>query len=553
MTAVLGWLATYLLHSTVLLAAAWVVDRLAGRRRPQLAETVWRCAVLGALLTASLQTVMPLAKTAAITVPAASATPDMATLSVDTLALPGQAPPEPARGPSSRAWLRAAAATAAPALGAVWLLGALLASIRLASAAAALHRLLRTRTPRPPGRTVHRLAHALGVRRAVAVSTSRAIPVPFTTGVRRPEVCCPERLMTELAPRLQAAILAHELAHVARRDVAWRRAVRGLAALLWLQPLNHVARRRLEALGETLCDRRAATCTGRPHDLAACLVEVAAWAGTRPLPLAAMAPGRELDRRVHDLLEAPMSEPRASRWTARIAGTAVVAAGIVLPAVSWTAVPPAPAPPAPVVERVPAAPVPESPAAVAPVPPAPATAASPAAGAGPRAPSPAQAPAPAAPPSGELEDAIVEALMTKAILDPAVDQAEVRRVVAEVMAREAARHERDIERRAQERVERDIAARQAEAETRAAKIERRVRELVERDLAARQADVDRRAAELAVHSRTGDSRALEARAAALEEQAQDLAEQQDKLREQAQRLAEEAARLREQQSEAEQQ
>ena len=45
------WLLTYLVHSTILLASAWLLTRVARKH----AETLWTAALLGGFLTASLQ------------------------------------------------------------------------------------------------------------------------------------------------------------------------------------------------------------------------------------------------------------------------------------------------------------------------------------------------------------------------------------------------------------------------------------------------------------------------------------------------------------------
>ena len=546
MSAALDWLATYLVHSTVLLGAAWLIDCALGRRLPQVAETVWRTAVLGAVLTATLHS-LPFGPTGPGEV--LGGAPTASTPAPTTLrSLPVPAAPRRLH-PPRRAM--AAAAVTGPLVATVWLLGVALGATRIGLAAVALGRLLDQRRPRPPGRVLRQLASQLGIRRRVAVSTSLAIPVPFTIGIRQPEVCCPERLMSELSGPLQRGILAHELAHVARHDVLWRRLLLGLAALLWVQPLLHVARRRLHTLGEILCDRRAAACTGRPRDLAACLVEVAGRAGASLLPLAAIAPGRELDHRVTRLLEDSMTEPRSSRALALAATLALLTTGALLPAASWTAAeapPAAPAAPAATAAPAPAVVPDPPPTAMAPVAPA-ATPQQVAAAAAPPAP-----PAPEAVPPDDLEAAIVDALVTKSLVDPDVDPDEVRRVVEEVIARESARRQRDVERRLRdaERRERQRTARDSEADAHRAETESRVQQLVERQMAARQAEVEARAAALAADRQAADSAELAARAAALEAQARALAEQRDQLREEARRLAEEAARSHDEQPEPEQ-
>ena len=54
--AIAAWLATYLLHSTVLLAALWALCGLLHRRQEALLEMLWRFALVAPLLSASLQT-----------------------------------------------------------------------------------------------------------------------------------------------------------------------------------------------------------------------------------------------------------------------------------------------------------------------------------------------------------------------------------------------------------------------------------------------------------------------------------------------------------------
>ena len=50
-----AWLATYAIHSTVLLGAALVMERALSRRSEALLETLWRAALFGPLLTSTLQ------------------------------------------------------------------------------------------------------------------------------------------------------------------------------------------------------------------------------------------------------------------------------------------------------------------------------------------------------------------------------------------------------------------------------------------------------------------------------------------------------------------
>lgn len=51
---VLAWLLTYAIHSTVLLSLVWLLVRVR-RLSPAASELLWKSAMLGAILTASIQ------------------------------------------------------------------------------------------------------------------------------------------------------------------------------------------------------------------------------------------------------------------------------------------------------------------------------------------------------------------------------------------------------------------------------------------------------------------------------------------------------------------
>jgi hypothetical protein len=56
-----AWLATYAVHSTVLIGAAWAAQRLGAVRSLRLRDLAWRGALVGGVFTASLQMGMGLA------------------------------------------------------------------------------------------------------------------------------------------------------------------------------------------------------------------------------------------------------------------------------------------------------------------------------------------------------------------------------------------------------------------------------------------------------------------------------------------------------------
>jgi HEAT repeat protein len=170
------------------------------------------------------------------------------------------------------------------------------------------------------------LLERAGVRRRIRLTTSATISSPVALGAG--EICLPGAALVELEPEQQRAMLAHELAHLVRRDPQWL----GLACLVerafFFQPLNRLARRRMQQSAEYLADEWAAGRSGRVP-LARCLVKVAEWIQASPLgvPVAGMAEERsELSARVARLLEAGAAGRGLPRWAGGMLAVALLAA-----------------------------------------------------------------------------------------------------------------------------------------------------------------------------------------------------------------------------------
>ena len=123
--------------------------------------------------------------------------------------------------------------------------------------------------------TVDALCDA-GDRRPIRVTTSETCEIPLALPGRR--IVLPERFLQQLDAEHQRAALAHEIAHVIRRDPAWRILVGTLERAFFFQPLNRVARAKLCDSAEFLCDQWAVQQTRSPLALARCLSIVASWA-----------------------------------------------------------------------------------------------------------------------------------------------------------------------------------------------------------------------------------------------------------------------------------
>ncbi|MES1243331.1 MAG: M56 family metallopeptidase [Acidobacteriota bacterium] len=345
-----AWLLTYALHSTLFLGLACLASRRLSRRA-RLEEAVWRFALLAGLVTATVQLAAgwePLAGRWTLEAPVPSSSHTVAAL---------EAPRAQAVAPL-RAVERIATAPvrsshplppvpAAPqidlrvaALG-LWAAGALLLAARWGWSYLRLRRRLRARPEVIGGgmfSILGRLTGEQGLAPLVRLTCSSRVSVPVALGVLRPEICVPPRALSHLEPEQQEGMLAHELAHLVRRDPFWLAFSRLLSGIFFFQPLNRVAGRRLRELSERLCDEWAVERTGRPLSLARCLAEVAGWsvAPFRDLPVPSMADRpSSLAQRIRHLLDDARSPERRVKplWLAVpmlavLVGVAAVAPGV---------------------------------------------------------------------------------------------------------------------------------------------------------------------------------------------------------------------------------
>jgi hypothetical protein len=131
------------------------------------------------------------------------------------------------------------------------------------------------------------------------------------------EICVPRRFLCDVNILEQETILAHELAHVVRRDAWWLRTANLVAHVFFFQPLNRVARARLIEVAEFSADEWAVRTTGAPLHLARGLAAVASWLSnaTRISVLPAMASqrGSVLVRRVTELTTSRVMQPARHR------------------------------------------------------------------------------------------------------------------------------------------------------------------------------------------------------------------------------------------------
>jgi len=233
--------------------------------------------------------------------------------------------------PAATAWpWQLELAARLPAVVAAWSLGAALMSARLALGWCWVQRLRRGARAVPARwqSAQDRLALRLGAPAGIALRCVERLAAPVTIGWWRPVVLVPAALLTQMPPALLEALLAHELAHVARRDYLVNLLQSVVEALLFFHPAVWWLSARLRAERELVADDLAARAIGDRRRLAQALhalslaPEDAAAAGAA---WAVPARGGSLLRRVEVLVAPPL---RATGWRPALAATLVMGASL---------------------------------------------------------------------------------------------------------------------------------------------------------------------------------------------------------------------------------
>jgi beta-lactamase regulating signal transducer with metallopeptidase domain len=290
-------LVNYAFLSTVLLGVAWLITSTIADRHVRIAEQIWK----GALVSSVAASLVQIAFAGAFVEMPGS----MATTISTRIVTPGYAP-------ETRVSLFIVAA---------WLSVALTGVARLVRAQRSLSTTLRSRrrlTPTEQERLVR-----TGLELGYPIAVCSAIDIPLVLGR---EICLPTWAVYELPASELNAVIAHEAAHLRRRDAHWRWATSLTARVLFFQPLNFVALARLRELAECICDDEAISGERSPTDLARALETFACVILTsRPHLLPSLASRESLTlRRVRRILT------RASRSSSHGASAAALSTTVIL-------------------------------------------------------------------------------------------------------------------------------------------------------------------------------------------------------------------------------
>ncbi len=169
---------------------------------------------------------------------------------------------------------------------------------------------------------VRELASRLGIRQAVRVFESSRAAVPVVFGALRPMIVLPASAITGLPPAQLEAILAHELAHIARHDFAVNCLQSVVEVLLFYHPAVWWLSSRIRQERELCCDSVAAALCGDRVAYSRALLALE----EHRQEFAVAATGGNLKNRIERLLQQPVPARRAAGLVAFLAVAATIAA-----------------------------------------------------------------------------------------------------------------------------------------------------------------------------------------------------------------------------------
>ena len=226
----------------------------------------------------------------------------------------------------------------------VWLAGLLLGVLRMLRSSVAVIRLRRSATIVSDVRIVGdwvQLDRRLTCRKVLLVEAD-GVTGPGTAGIVRPTIFLPHGAAEWGATRIRAT-LAHECAHIDRRDCLTKLLADIAVALYWFHPLVWYARRRMITESERACDDQVLHHGVRPDRYASVLVEtVRASLHQRkgePAGVLSMARPSELETRLVSILDPSRARGGMSSRAALVTASISIGAAVLISAPHLDAAP----------------------------------------------------------------------------------------------------------------------------------------------------------------------------------------------------------------------
>ena len=165
--------------------------------------------------------------------------------------------------------------------------------------------------------------------RHVTVKVHPDVPMPLVFGVIKPVVLLPSGIQNELSDEQLRMVLAHEVAHIQRRDTATAVYVFLCQALFFFNPAVWFAKREWQIARESACDQYAMERTGADcRQYADMLIEISAGARRAPaFALSAVPAYKTLHRRIDDMNRTP-NKTMAARLAWSVVAAMIAAAAL---------------------------------------------------------------------------------------------------------------------------------------------------------------------------------------------------------------------------------
>src|SRR5215472_5266803 len=271
------WLAIW--QGGLLTFAAYLLTRFVPRLSPRTRTVIWWCVCAKLLVT--LIATMPIRLGLLPTAEPANVTPSTAPLLGDAVssrpAIVSSRPLSQAEFPwAGLAWT-------------VWFVGFLVLVERLIRQHRKVSKLVQRSHPVSDPRlldSMDKLATAMGLAQPVSLCSCVGLDAPLIAGLRRPVIVFPASALSSLEESALKLALAHELAHLKRRDLLWSWVPILAHTCFWFFPASWLALREYSQAREEACDANALRVTrGQPDAYARLLLAF----GTRRQGWAAIA------------------------------------------------------------------------------------------------------------------------------------------------------------------------------------------------------------------------------------------------------------------------
>jgi len=158
----------------------------------------------------------------------------------------------------------------------------------------------------------------------VELARSPSARVPYTLGVRRPLIVLPDSFYSDVDDETLLSVIAHEMAHVRRRDFLAKLVCELVSLPLAFHPLTFLIKRQIERERELACDELVTRYVLSAETYARSLLRAADLA-VLPPPAAVMLSvfdGRMLEERIQQLKH---KRTTFSSWAGRLITTGVLA------------------------------------------------------------------------------------------------------------------------------------------------------------------------------------------------------------------------------------